>query len=207
MLKPACISTAEEAKNRFISNLSNLFDIVSLAASDLKAKGCDVVNPTMIKLAKTGLFEIAKFKGTDMPLVFLKTSYDFWDQIYAEDIEFVEKNLFKFVLPDGEDDDKSKEICEICKDITSKILGAKDDRGNYLIKKEYLTRIGILLKGMVSLSVKYVFFLQNPISCSVRDGKCKWVFEKELPQLKELENFNMNRIIRKYNIKDLPTRF
>lgn len=202
MSKPAPISTPDEAKSRFVSNLNNLFDIVSLAAADLKSKGCDVVNPTMIKLAKTGLFEIAKIKNTDIPLVFLKTSYPYWDEIYAENVSFVEQNLFKFVLSDA-DDEKSKEICEICKNITSQILGAKDSQGQYLMRKDYMDRIGVLLKGMISLSVKYAFFLRNPVEYV--DGR--WKFEKNLSDLKDLPDFSLNKIITKYRISGLPTRF
>lgn len=207
MSKPAAILTAEEAKTRFSSNLTNLFDVVALAASDLKSRGCDVVNPTMIKLAKTGVIEIAKIKNADIPLVFLKASYPYWDKIYDEDIEFVEKNLFKMVLPNEVDDSKSKEIYDICRDITSKILGVKDGQGNYLIKSEYIKRIGVLLRGMVSLSVKYVFFLQKPTGCINRDGKYKWTFSRELDELSDLDDFDLNHMIRKYDIKGLPTSF
>lgn len=205
--KPPPVASAVDAKDRFISNLKVLFDVIASAAEELIADGYKgVVNPTLIRFAKLGIFELADINKTDIVLTFLKSSYAHWDKIVNEDLEFVEQNVFNFVLPDEhKDDEKAKALSERCKEIASSILGCKDINGKYALKKKYLDKVIAILKSFISLSTKYVFFLMKPHGCIRRsNGEYTWSFDEDLEYLKHTK-FNINTAIRHFNVKDLPT--
>lgn len=207
MSAPPPVASAKDANDRFASNLKVLFDVIAAAATDLIRAGYKgVANPTLIKFAKFGVFELAELNGTDILLTFLKSSYSKWDRIVAEDIQFVEKHIFDYVLPEEHaDDEKAKQIAEQCKEIASSILGCKTASGNYAVEEKYISKIGTILKTFIGLSVKYAFFLMKPIGCIQRDdGSFKYTFEKTLPELEKI-NFDINWAIKEYNVTNLPT--
>lgn len=206
---PLPVSSAKDANDRFVNNLKVLFDVIAAAATDLIRAGYEgVANPTLIKFAKLGVFELAEISKTDILMTFLKASYDKWDRIMDEDIEFVEKNVFNFVLPEEhENDDKAKQISERCKEIASTILGCKTANGKYAVEDKYIRKISDILKSFISLSIKYAFFLMEPTGYTQQsDGTYKYTFTKPIPELVKI-NFNINWAIREYNVKNLPITF
>lgn len=203
------VSSAKDANERFTSNLKVLLDVIAAAASDLIRLGYkDVANPNLIKFAKIGIFELADIGKTDIVLTFLKSSYAKWDRIVDEDLDYLEKNIFNFVLPEEHDrDDKAKQLTERCKEIAHSILGCKKANGEYAVDEKYIQKVGVILKSFIGLSVKYAFFLMKPLSCTSRsDGSYKYTFEREIPELEAI-GFDINHAIREYDVRNLPTTF
>ena len=155
------------AEERFKRNFLTLVDICHEMVEEGSDNGVSTITPTMFNLVK--IF-ITRLEGKFLIERFIRKTYDYWDKIHAEDLEYFKDlglNLFSMAGDRGldnivEGDDKSLTGCLSLDHISSfkNLLSAKytDSEGNTVevFDDEKIEDTWKIMHGFVKQSLLYV---------------------------------------------------
>ncbi len=155
--------------DRFMTNITDMVDLVKELITDCYAAGLTKINPVLIDAAGVYMKTFGKDKLIDS---FAERSHKYWSLIYHRDKRFFIENASSVFQDLPMNDVDAFKVLFSSDDV-------KDEEGNVIVSGEDQEGIWLYFDSIIKISIKYIHEKRGPTTV-IKDGVARKVYSKEV---------------------------